>query len=106
MRIAMKSENSGNVPMSSSHGERRSLGGVLRSLPVRVYVASIPDWAFLVLVSTCLSLIWLLLFQPALSYYWNFDDFHLIRVFTPWELLQSWRGNWDPDFLETSHRPI
>lgn len=62
-------------------------------------------WAVLLFVlfaATGVALTW-----NSLSYPWFWDDFHLVRPFSPAELAQGLRGNWDPDFQETSgYRPL
>lgn len=93
--------------MQSNNSNERAIKELFSPVRVIAFLSSVPDWAFLIFLSTVLSLVWILLFKSSLYYYWNFDDFHLVRVFTPWEILESWRGNWDPDFLETyGFRPV
>ena len=43
----------------------------------------------------------------SLDYFWNWDDFHLVRVYSRMELLGTLAGHWDPDGLEsTGLRPL
>ncbi|HEX7588660.1 MAG TPA: hypothetical protein VF478_10125 [Anaerolineae bacterium] len=45
--------------------------------------------------------------RESLSYSWFYDDLHLIRVYSPDELVQSFRGTWDVDGIETpGYRPL
>src|SRR5688500_3321733 len=38
---------------------------------------------------------------------WFYDDLHLIRTYTPQELLSTWSGTWDVDHIETpGYRPL
>ena len=42
----------------------------------------------------------------SLSYPWSWDDLHLVRTFTPSELVQGLTGTWDVDHIETpGYRP-
>jgi hypothetical protein len=57
---------------------------------------------FLFFAATGLVLSW-----NSLGYPWFWDDFHLVRPFSPGELGLGLHGNWDPDFQETSgYRPL
>jgi hypothetical protein len=38
---------------------------------------------------------------PSLQWPMVYDDLHLIRPYTTAEIAASWRGNWDPDDIET-----
>jgi hypothetical protein len=43
----------------------------------------------------------------SLNYYWNWDDLHLVRVYSSQDLLHTLTGNWDPDGIENSGlRPL
>ena len=49
----------------------------------------------------------LVLTYPSLSYYWNWDDLHLVRRFTAAELLSTLVSTWTPDGFETlGFRPL
>lgn len=44
---------------------------------------------------------------PSLGYYWNMDDLHLVRAYSPGELAGTFVGAWDPDGIETiGFRPL
>lgn len=66
------------------------------------------DFSFIVLVSVIPFLIWyLLLGYKIINQPYIWDDLHLIRSFSWAEIINSWKGNWDSDGVETpSYRPI
>src|SRR5688572_19621486 len=49
----------------------------------------------------------LLVAWPTRTYPWYWDDYHLIRAFSPEELSRVFRGPWDVDGIESaSYRPL
>ena len=62
------------------------------------------DFSFIVLVSVIPFLIWyLLLGYKIINQPYIWDDLHLIRSFSWAEIINSWKGNWDSDGVETPH---
>ena len=50
---------------------------------------------------------WVAVYSKTLEYRWFYDDYHLIRVFAPDEIVSALHGNWDPGNLETvGYRPL
>ena len=71
-------------------------------------IDNLSNISYIVLVSFLTFFIWYLFLgfkvinQP---YIW--DDLHLIRSFSLTEVINSWKGNWDSDGIETpSYRPV
>lgn len=61
-----------------------------------------PGVCFLVFVGVGLGVA-----HKSISYYWNWDDLHLVRTFSAEELASVFSGHWDPDKLETAgFRPL
>src|SRR3954453_11784282 len=72
-----------------------------RSIPV---LGAIPVPALLFLLFFALGL---LVARESLSYSWFHDDVHLVRTYSPAELLQTLTGNWAPDGIESrGYRPL
>lgn len=59
-------------------------------------------WAFLTVLVVALAGCWIVFHAQTLDYYWNNDDLHLMRVYSPQELGQVFHGSWDVDYIETS----
>jgi hypothetical protein len=64
-------------------------------------IASLSNTQFILILSLCTTLGWLAVFWPRMDTYWNWDDLHLIRQFSPAELSQVFHDNWDLDKVET-----
>ena len=71
-------------------------------------INQLSDISFIILISLITFLIWYLsLGFKIVNQPFIWDDLHLIRVFSLEEIINSWKGNWDSDGVETpSYRPI
>lgn len=71
-------------------------------------INQLSDVSFIILISFITFLIWYLsLGFKIINQPFIWDDLHLIRVFSFEEIINSWKGNWDSDGVETpSYRPI